>query len=143
MKRKLSTAIAFLWLVCPVLLIAESVTESSAVSQSSGVSTTYGAVQDQKVPYDQPPEPTQRVNPKYPKEALNAGTEGTVWAEVSIDESGNVTNASVTRSDAKILNQSDIDAAKQWKFKPAKKDGKPVAVSITIPFRFALAKEGK
>ena len=143
MKRNLSTAIAFLWLVCPVLLIAQSATESSTVSQNSRVSTTYGAVQDQKVPYDQAPEPTKRVNPKYPEEALKAGTEGTVWAQVSIDESGNVTEASVTKSDAKILNRSAIDAAMQWKFKPAKKDGKPVAVSITIPFRFALAKEGK
>ncbi|MBM4160653.1 MAG: energy transducer TonB [Ignavibacteria bacterium] len=141
MKRILAVAIAPLWLICPVLLIAQSVSENSAASQNSKVPATDVVAQDQKVPYDQAPEPTQRVNPKYPDLATKAGIEGTVWTQVWIDESGKVTKASVTKSDAEILNQPAIDAAMQWKFKPAKKDGKPIAVWVTIPFRFKLGTE--
>jgi protein TonB len=138
MKHILFMAVALFCLTCPVLLMAQKVSQGSTATQDSKVSAVDVTVQDQKVPYDQAPEPTKQVNPKYPDLATKAGIEGTVWTQVWIDESGNVTKATVTKSDAEILNQPAIDAVMQWKFKPALKGGKPIAVEVTIPFRFKI-----
>lgn len=100
--------------------------------------------QDKKAPpFDQAPEPKTMVQPKYPDAAANAGTEGTVYTNVSIDETGKVTKVTISKSDAEIFNQPSIDAAMKWSFKPALKDGKPVAVEVSIPFRFKLSKGGE
>jgi protein TonB len=123
--------------------MAQKASQGSTATQDSKGSAVDVAVQDQKVPYDQAPEPTKQVNPKYPDLATKARTEGTVWTQVWIDESGNVTKATVTKSDAEIFNQPAVDAAMQWKFKPAKKDGKAIAVWVTIPFRFKLMEIGE
>ena len=143
MKHILSTAVALFCLICPVLLMAQKVSQGSAATQDPRVSVVDEAVQEQKVPYDQAPEPTKQATPKYPAEAMKARTEGTVWTQVWIDESGNVTKATVTKSDAEIFNQPAVDAAMQWKFKPAKKDGKPIAVWVSIPFRFKIMERGE
>ncbi len=92
----------------------------------------------QATPYDQAPEAKTMVQPKYPDAATKAGTEGTVWTKVSIDETGKVTKVIVSKSDAEIFNQPSIDAAMQWAFKPAMKDGKPIATEVAIPFRFKM-----
>lgn len=96
--------------------------------------------QDKKAfpPYDQAPEVKTQVNPKYPDIATRAGLEGTVWANVTIDETGKVTKVTITKSDAEIFNQPSIDAAMQWAFKPALKDGKPIATEVAIPFKFKM-----
>jgi hypothetical protein len=52
---------------------------------------------------------------------------------------GKVAKAEVTRSDAEIFNQPALDAGKQWLFKPAMSKGKPIAVWVSVPFRFKLA----
>ncbi|MBF8294532.1 MAG: TonB family protein [Bacteroidetes bacterium] len=80
------------------------------------------------------------MQPKYPDIATRAGMEGTVWTKVSIDETGKVTNVTISKSDAEIFNQVSIDAAMQWAFKPAMKDGKPIATEVAIPFKFKLQK---
>ncbi len=97
----------------------------------------------QAVPYDQAPEARTKVNPKYPDIATRAGLEGTVWTKVSIDETGKVTMVTISKSDAQVFNQASIDAAMQWVFKPAMKDGKPIATEVAIPFRFKLQKGGE
>ena len=51
-----------------------------------------------------------------------------------------ITDIEVTRSlDTEFgLDQAAIDAARQWKFRPGRKDGKAVAVRITIELTFTL-----
>jgi protein TonB len=36
------------------------------------------------------------------------------------------------------LDQKAIDAVRQWRFDPAKKDGRPVAVQISVEVSFKL-----
>jgi TonB family protein len=91
------------------------------------------------VPYDQAPEVINQEQPKYPALALKAGLEGTVWTKLWVDETGRVTQVYVSKSDGQIFEQSAIDAARQWRFKPAMTKGKPVAVWVSIPFRFKIA----
>jgi TonB family protein len=78
--------------------------------------------------------------PKYPEIAHRAGIEGTVWVKIWIDEEGNARKAVLLKSDAEILNQTSLDTAMKWKFKPAVLNGKPVAVWVSIPFKFKMNK---
>ncbi|HTY37754.1 MAG TPA: energy transducer TonB [Bacteroidota bacterium] len=96
----------------------------------------------QALPYDQAPEAKTTFQPKYPDAATKAGTEGNVWTKVSIDENGKVTKVVISKSDNEIFNQPSIDAAMKWEFRPALKDGKPMACEVAIPFRFKLAGKG-
>jgi len=89
------------------------------------------------------PEVITQVNPVYPPDALEKDIEGKVYLKISIDVSGNPTNVEVVKSSDPIFNKSAITAAKNYKFTPALKDGKPVAVSVVIPFKFSLSKEKK
>jgi len=84
------------------------------------------------------PVPIKKVAPIYPESARRAGIEGTVWMNVWVDERGNVSKAQIQRSDNKVLNQAAIDAAMQWKFKPAQENGHSVKAWVTIPFKFKL-----
>ncbi len=56
--------------------------------------------------------------------------QGSVWLKCVVGETGDITDIKVTKSlDSEFgLDQAAIDAARQWKFKPGRKDGKPVAV---------------
>ena len=53
-----------------------------------------------------------------------------MWLEAVVLETGDVGDMQITRSlDAEYgLDREAIAAAKQWKFRPGTKDGKPVAV---------------
>ena len=90
---------------------------------------------------DKEPEALNQVNPKYPEKAMHDGIEGPVWTKMWIDESGNVVDATIAKSDNDTLNEAALEAGKQWKFKPALLGGKPVAVWITVPFRFKIAEK--
>jgi TonB family protein len=88
---------------------------------------------------DKDPEAIKQVNPKYPEQAFQDGIEGTVWMKMWIDATGNVVEAKVSKTDNDVLNEAAIVAGKQWKFRPALLNGNPVAVWITVPFRFAIS----
>jgi len=86
------------------------------------------------------PEVVKEVKPDYTRAAMDAQIQGSVWLECVVGETGDVGDITVTRSLDKEygLDQAAIDAARQWKFKPGRKDGKPVAVGITIELTFTL-----
>ncbi|MBI3945583.1 MAG: energy transducer TonB [Armatimonadetes bacterium] len=76
--------------------------------------------------------------PGYPKLAEDAGAEGTVVVRVSLSASGEVESVSVTTSSGNAsLDAAAVRAAHSWKFRPALRDGKPVAGAETLRFRFA------
>jgi TonB family protein len=86
------------------------------------------------------PEVVTEVKPDYTRAAMQAQIQGSVWLECVVTETGDVDDIKVTKSlDSELgLDQAAIDAARQWKFKPGRKDGKPVAVRITIELTFTL-----
>ncbi len=59
-----------------------------------------------------------------------------VWVKCFVDKDGEVKSATILKSDMKSLNESALKAAKQWKFKPAVMNGKPLATYVAIPFEF-------
>jgi protein TonB len=45
-------------------------------------------------------------------------------------------SSSVSKSSHPDFEKPALDAVKNWKFKPAKKDGNVVKVRVTVPLRF-------
>ena len=80
-----------------------------------------------------------RVEPGYTEEARTAKVGGTVVLFAEISSAGTVENVVVLHKLGKGLDESAVRAIKQWKFSPALKDGRAVAVMITIEMNFSLA----
>lgn len=90
------------------------------------------------VPVEKQPVPIKNPPPQYPEIARRAGVEGTVWVKIWVDKEGKAKKAQVIKSDAELFNQNAIDAAMQWTFTPAVMNNGPVAVWVSIPFKFKL-----
>jgi protein TonB len=83
------------------------------------------------------PVPLSEVRPVYPKEAKDKQIEGSVAMDVLIDDKGKVRLASVIEG-SEIFRASALEAMKKFLFRPAKVDGKPVAVRIRYSIKFKL-----
>lgn len=77
------------------------------------------------------------VRPVYPKEAKDKQLEGAVALDVLIDDKGSVRQVNVIEG-PEIFRSGAIEAMKKFKFRPAKVDGKPVAVRIRYSLNFEL-----
>lgn len=84
------------------------------------------------------PEAITKVPPTYPDIAREAGVDGTVMVQALVGKDGKVKDTKVVKSDSEMLNASAIAAVKQWVFKPALSNNKPVAVWVAVPVRFRL-----
>jgi TonB family protein len=83
------------------------------------------------------PQVVTRVSPIYPPEALKAGVQGTVMLSVLVGRDGLVKDTRVTTS-IPALDAAAETAVRQWVFKPARNEGKPVAVWASVPIKFTL-----
>jgi periplasmic protein TonB len=82
-----------------------------------------------------PPRLVSSVLPVYPQIAKQAGVEGNVVVQASIDRSGHVSAVRVV-SGTLMLRQAALDAVRRWKYEPAVLDGQPVAAQVTVQIRF-------
>ena len=82
----------------------------------------------------------REVTPKYTAEAMRAKVQGVVLVEAVVRPDGSVGDVTVVRSlDRNFgLDEEAIKAAKQWRFQPGTRFGKPVAVLVTIELSFTL-----
>jgi protein TonB len=87
---------------------------------------------------DHNPTPVKTPEPKYPMSLKREGINGIVSVTCVIDETGKVISAKATKSTRSDFEKPALDAIQNWVFKPAMKDGKPVKVRVTIPFRFSI-----
>lgn len=76
--------------------------------------------------------------PQYTEAARANGTDGTVTLRVLVGEDGEVKQVRVMRGLPDGLNEQAIEAARQTKFKPAMKDGKPVPFWIVVQMDFYI-----
>jgi len=89
---------------------------------------------------ENPPVPIRQVTPAYPEVARLAGIEGTVCLRLLVDRNGKVAKVMVVKSDREVFNENAIAAAARWIFRPGETGGGPVAVWVSVPFRFRLNK---
>ena len=62
-------------------------------------------------------------------------TGATVELEFVVDKAGNPSDVSIKSATDKELAASVMDAVKQWKFKPADRNGSPVATKVVLPVK--------
>jgi protein TonB len=77
-------------------------------------------------------------DPEYSEEARKAKYQGTCVLWLIVGPDGHPRDIRIARSLGLGLDEKAIEAVKQWKFEPAMKDGKPVAVQINVEVSFRL-----
>lgn len=88
---------------------------------------------------DNIPKSLKSVRPVYPEYAKNMRIEGYVQVRFILDDKGRVTNSHVIKAvPDNMFENAALKAVNQWKFKPAKKDGKDVKVAMVVKLNFKL-----
>jgi TonB family protein len=77
-----------------------------------------------------------QLEPEYTKEARQAKYSGTCVLQLVVGVDGLPRDITVTRSIGLGLDEKAVEAVRRWRFEPAMKDGKPVAVLISIQMAF-------
>jgi protein TonB len=83
------------------------------------------------------PEAITRPSPEYPDLARSAGVDGTVMVQALVGKDGRVKDTKVVKS-IPMLDEAAVKAVRQWVFKPALSNNKPVAVWVAVPVKFTL-----
>lgn len=83
-----------------------------------------------------------KVQPTYPPEAKKARVQGTVKLKATIAKDGTIEDLRVVSGPEK-LQQSALDAVKQWTYKPYLLNGEPVEVETTINVIYTLGRKAK
>ena len=95
-----------------------------------GVYRVGGGVSAPRVVYD--------PDPEYSEEARQAKYQGTVVLWVVIGPEGHAREIRVQRTLGMGLDEKAIEAVRKWRFEPALKDGRPVAVQVNVEVNFRL-----
>jgi TonB family protein len=77
-------------------------------------------------------------DPEYSEEARKAKYQGTCVLWLIVGPDGKPRDVKVARALGMGLDEKAIEAVRNWKFEPAMKDGKPVAVQINVEVNFRL-----
>lgn len=91
------------------------------------------AAMDREIQVDKMPPPS------YPKSAIDQRQVGVVNLRVEVDAQGRPTDVQVlSATNPGVFDAVSIAAARSWTYRPAMKNGKPVAGAVKIPITFAM-----
>ena len=142
MRTLTSIALAILIVAFSSNVIAQSANaagDSSSMSTSTPVSTVddeaFAAFQ-RVIKGMKPPKATKSPDPEYPQIPADAEPRGLVVMLIGINAKGRVELVHVLRASNDAFQQSAVSTVKTWKFSPARKDGKPVPVQVTVEMKF-------
>jgi TonB family protein len=85
-----------------------------------------------------PPHAVSSPDPEYSEMARQIKWKGTAIISLIVDPSGSVRDLQIVEPLGAGLDDKAVAAVSQWKFDPAKKDGKPVPVQISVSVTFNL-----
>ena len=78
--------------------------------------------------------------PDYPKLSRRMGEEGRVLLRVLVSESGAATEVNLEKSSgSERLDQAAIEAVRNWRFIPAKKNNQALSATVLVPVKFSLS----
>jgi TonB family protein len=83
-----------------------------------------------------PPVVLSQPEPEFSKEARRDRISGIVMVHTEVDESGRPTKVRVTQGLGHGLDEKAVENVKQYRFKPAIRDGKPVKFEMNIAVNF-------
>src|SRR6516225_2533108 len=84
------------------------------------------------------PRALETPDPEYSEEARKAKYQGVVVLWLIVGPDGKPHDIRVSRPLGMGLDQKAIEAVQRWRFEPAMKDGRPVAVQINVEVNFRL-----
>ncbi|WP_407351945.1 energy transducer TonB [Luteimonas sp. R10] len=115
------------------LLPAEPVT-APAAAETATIEPASGPVSGMRLAYASAPAP------RYPREAIIGGLQGTVLLEVLVDVDGSPLEVRIHRSSGhRVLDDSARrHVLRNWRFQPATRDGQPVQAIGLVPIDFNL-----
>jgi TonB family protein len=85
-----------------------------------------------------PPRVIYQGDPEFSEQARQEHFQGTCVLLLVVGEDGRPRDIRVTKPIGKGLDEKAIEAVREWRFDPARKDGKPVAVQIAVEVDFHL-----
>lgn len=107
---------------------------------------TKAAVAEQAAPKVEVTEPPRfgvaylnNPKPKYPSLSRRSGEEGRVLLRVLVNANGNPETVEISSTSGfERLDNAALEAVKQWRFVPAKKNNTPMSAYVTVPINFSL-----
>ena len=78
------------------------------------------------------------VDAEFSEEARKAKFAGNVLVNLWVDQNGNPTHVRVLRSVGMGLDEKAMEAVRQYRFKPAMENGKPVIVEMNVEVNFQI-----
>lgn len=83
------------------------------------------------------PVPIRSPGPTYPARALRRGESGEVLLRIQVDARGVPDRVEIAASSgSRDLDRAAQRAVQRWRFRPAMRDGTPVAGVVTVPIKF-------
>jgi len=88
---------------------------------------------------DEQPRVVSRVPPKYPYSARKKHIEGRVVVRMLVTSEGKPIDLSIEASDPPgMFDDASLEAARRWRFKPGRYEGRDVDTWVLLPFNFSL-----
>ena len=84
------------------------------------------------------PELIYKVDPEFSEEARKAKVAGNVLVYLWVGPDGTPSHLRIARGIGMGLDEKALEAVRQWKFKPAMENGKPVAVELNVEVNFQI-----
>ena len=81
----------------------------------------------------------ERAEPRYPDIARRARVAGVAVLQAVIDRTGSVVDVSVLRDPGLGCGEAAAEAVRMWRYRPATRHGRPIAVILTVTVTFRLS----
>jgi TonB family protein len=125
---------------CLLALLAEAVPSPLLWAQNHEKDNQKDDVDDEPV-YDlakdiTPPRLIHQVNPSYDPGSRGIRVAGKVVIRLVVTSRGLPKNPTIIEGLGQDVDQSALDAVKQWRFDAAKRQGMPVAVRVIVEINF-------
>jgi TonB family protein len=110
------------------------------VAQSLSAQTTAPANEPVYDPGDgvSPVRVTKYVHVQYSADAMREKLRGTITLKGVVSSDGTIRDVALVKGLEQRMDANAVAALKQWTFEPGQREGKPVAVRITVDFTFTL-----
>ncbi len=88
-----------------------------------------------------PPVAIRTVNPKHPAELLKKLVNGDAEIDCLVTAEGRVADARVLTASHPQFGEAAVEAVREWEFRPAERNGTPIAMRVRIPISYQLSGE--
>lgn len=122
-----------------IILVGSSLLIAQESSDKTTTSTDQGNfVYEPRTKGITPPRAIYQPNPEYTDKARKKKLNGVVVVSLIVTPEGTARDVKVIKSLDDGLDKNAVAAVSTWRFDPATKDGKPVAVRVPVEVQFRL-----